>query len=195
MLAQKRKTSTQLLVLGAILTALVIILQLMGSFIHLGMFSISLVLIPIVIGAATCGTGIGAWLGFVFGIAVLLSGDAAAFLAISIPGTVITVIAKGIVCGLAAGIVYNSLEKYNRYLAVAAAAVICPVANTGVFLAGSGLFFLNALKEAASNEGQSLIYYIFFFLIGGNFLFELGSNIIFSPIIVRLINIRKKGLN
>ena len=79
------KMSTKNMVLGAILTALVILLQFMGSFIHLGPFSISLVLIPIVIGAATCGAGIGAWLGFVFGIVVLISGDAAAFLAVNVP--------------------------------------------------------------------------------------------------------------
>ena len=79
------KMSTKNLVLGAILTALVILLQFMGSFIKLGPFSISLVLIPIVIGAATCGTGVGAWLGFVFGIVVLISGDAAAFLAVNVP--------------------------------------------------------------------------------------------------------------
>ena len=39
---------TKKLVLGAILTALVIILQMMGSFIRFGMFSISLVLVPMV---------------------------------------------------------------------------------------------------------------------------------------------------
>ena len=54
------KMSTQTMVLGAVLTALVVILQLMGGFIRLGMFQISLVLLPIVIGAATCGIGVGA---------------------------------------------------------------------------------------------------------------------------------------
>lgn len=95
-----QKMSTQSLVLCAIMTALVIILQFMGAFIKLGTFSISLVLVPIVIGAAICGVGAGAWLGFVFGIVVLLSGDAAAFLAVSVPGTIITVLAKGTACGL-----------------------------------------------------------------------------------------------
>ena len=51
----KGKINTQKLVITAILTALVIVLQFMGSFIRFGMFSISLVLIPIVIGSALCG--------------------------------------------------------------------------------------------------------------------------------------------
>ena len=68
MVETKKKPSTETMILGALLTALVIILQLMGSFIRFGPFSISLVLIPIVIGAATCGTKISTWLGLVFGI-------------------------------------------------------------------------------------------------------------------------------
>ena len=131
---QRQKTSTETLVLGAILTALVVVLQMMGSFIRFGMFSISLVLVPIVIGASIGGAKLGAWLGGVFGIVVLLSGDAAAFLAINVPGTIITVMVKGIACGLVAGFVYQWLSKLDRYASVIISALVCPVVNTGVFL-------------------------------------------------------------
>ena len=77
---------------------------------------ISLVLIPIVIGAATCGPKIGAWLGFVFGIFVLISGDAAAFLSVDIFGTIVTVLLKGTLCGLAAGYVYKLGGMYLHVL-------------------------------------------------------------------------------
>ncbi len=188
-----RKQQTKRLVLGAILTALVIILQFMGSFIRFGMFSISLVLIPIVIGAATCGVKIGTWLGFVFGFTVLISGDAAAFLAIDVPGTIITVLLKGIACGLCAGLVYKALEKVNRYVAVIAAAIVCPLVNTGIFLLGCLVFFFEAIKEwGAANNFSSVVNYMFLGLVGGNFFFELGSNIILSPVIVRILNIEKK---
>ena len=40
-----------------LLTALVVVLQLLGSFIKFGTVSISLVLIPIVVGAALYGVG------------------------------------------------------------------------------------------------------------------------------------------
>ena len=187
------KMSTQTMVLGAVLTALVVILQLMGGFIRLGMFQISLVLLPIVIGAATCGIGVGAWLGFVFGMVVLLNGDAAPFLAVSVPGTIITVLAKGIACGLTAGIVYKALEKFNRYAAVIAAAIVCPIVNTGVFLLGCLVFFMNTIREWGVAEGYTnVVGYMFLGLVGGNFLVELASNIILSPAIVKLINIRKK---
>ena len=191
----KNQMSTETLALGAILTALVVVLQFMGSFIHLGMFSISLVLIPIVIGAATCGAGIGAWLGFVFGMIVLLSGDAAAFLSISPIGTVITVLLKGTLCGLAAGLVYKITEKYNCWLAVALAAVVCPLVKTGIFLLGCWAFFLDAITEWGIAAGHdSVVAYMFLGLVGGNFIFELGSNIILSPVIVRILNIEKKQI-
>jgi uncharacterized membrane protein len=187
------KMSTQTMVLGAVLTALVVILQLMGGFIRLGMFQISLVLLPIVIGAATCGIGVGAWLGFVFGMVVLLNGDAAPFLAVSVPGTIITVLAKGIACGLTAGIVYKALEKFNRYAAVIAAAIVCPIVNTGVFLLGCLVFFMNTIREWGVAEGYTnVVGYMFLGLVGGNFLVELASNIILSPAIVKLLNIKKK---
>ena len=89
----------------AIFTALVIVLQLLGSFIKFGPFSVSLTLIPIVVGAALYGSAAGAWLGFVFGVVVLVSGDAAPFLAVSVAGTVFTVLVKGALAGFIAGVV------------------------------------------------------------------------------------------
>lgn len=190
---KNKKEQTQKLVLGAILTALVIILQLMGSFIRFGPFAISLVLIPIVIGAATCGYKIGAWLGFVFGAVVLISGDATAFLTIDVFGTIVTVLLKGTLCGLAAGLVYKLLEKHNRYLAVAAAAVVCPVVNTGIFLLGCVVFFMKTIAEWGIAAGfENVAQYMFLGLAGGNFLFELATNIILSPIIVRVITYKNK---
>ncbi len=191
----RKRMTTKTLVLAAIMTALVVVLQSMGQFIRFGMFSISLVLIPIVIGAATCGVKIGAWLGFVFGMVVLIGGDAAAFLAVNIPGTILTVLLKGIACGLAAGLVYKALEGKNRYVAVVAAAIICPIVNTGVFLLGGVVFFMDTISQWGAELGYGSVgQYMFYALVGGNFLFELATNIVLSPIVVRLLNIRKKQI-
>ena len=181
------------MVFAAILTALVVILQFIGQTIRLGPFMISLVLMPIVIGAAVCGPKIGGWLGFVFGIFVLISGDAAAFLAVNVPGTVITVLLKGILCGLAAGIVYKALEEKNKALAVIVAAAVCPVVNTGVFLLGCVIFFMDTIVLWAN--GSNVIKYMFLGLVGGNFLVELAINLVFGPTIVRLVNMAEAKFN
>lgn len=189
-----KKIDTRTITGVAIFTAIVIILQFLGSFIRFGPFSISLVLIPIVVGSALYGPFAGAWLGFVFGLVVLLSGDAAAFLTVSPLGTILTVLVKGAMAGLCAGYVYKLLEKVNTYVGVIGAAVIAPVANTGIFLLGCLLFFMETITGWAEGAGfPNVGNYMIMGLAGGNFLFEMLVNIIMSPVILRLINIGKKG--
>ena len=189
----KRKgISTKNIALGAILTALVIVLQLLGQFIKFGPASISLVLIPIVIGAAICGPAISTWLGLVFGVVVLFT-DGMAFMAIHAVGTIITVLVKGALCGLVAGLVYKLFSKKNVYLAVILSAIACPIVNTGVFLLGCYLFFFDTIKEWGLSAGFTNVgEYKILGLVGLNFLLELAVNVVLSPIIVRLINIRKR---
>lgn len=192
-MSTERKKQTENLVLGAILTAIVVVLQILGGFIKFGPFSVSLVLIPIVIGAAKCGVKIGTWLGLVFGTVVLLNGDATAFFAVNVFGTVLTVLLKGAACGFAAGLTYKLLAKYNKYAAVIAAAVVCPLVNTGVFLIGCLLFFLDTIKAWGANLGfTNTVSYVFLSMVGGNFLFELVSNMILSPVILRILNFKEK---
>ena len=192
-MSNTRKLQTQKFVLGALLTALVIILQFLGAFIKLGPFSISLVLVPIVIGATLCDYKIGAWLGLVFGAVVLLSGDAAPFLVIDVFGTVLTVLLKGMLCGLVAGLAYKLLCKRNKYLAIIVAAILCPIVNTGVFLLGCKVFFMSAITEWGVAEGfNNTAKYMFVGLAGINFLAELTINILLAPIILRIVEAVKK---
>ena len=185
-------SKTQRMTLLALLTAIVVVLQLLGSFIRFGGFSISLVLVPIVLGAAMLGVGAGAWLGLVFGVTVLISGDAAGFFVISAVGTVVTVLGKGILAGLAAGAVYKLLEKKSVLAATIAAAVVCPVVNTGIFFLGCVTFFLNAISEIAAGQGQGVFEFIILVYIGGNFLFELLFNVVLAPVILRLVAVGKR---
>ena len=207
-------------------TAIVLVLQFLGGGIKFGMFSISLVLVPIVVGAAVYGWQAGAWLGFTFGVAVLLSGDAAAFLAVDVVGTVLTVLVKGTAAGLCSGLVYKLvhtlmnkhskkriqfiknnygigeccetgvyeyISRNNRYIAVIAAAVICPIVNTGIFLLGCVLFFMETVAGWGAAVGfENVASYMFLGLAGTNFLIELATNLLLSPVIVRLISYAKK---
>lgn len=192
--SQDRRQQTQILVLGAIMTAFVIVLQLLGTMTtFFGPFSTAVALIPIVLGAAMCGTAIGTWLGFVFGMVVLLSGGANLFLAFNIPGTIVTVLTKGTVCGLMAGIIYKLLSKINQYIAVFAAAIICPITNTAIFLLGCYVFFMKHADAIASNLGMEVSgMALFWALAMGNFVLELATNAILSPVILRILKFAKK---
>ena len=188
-----RRAITKNIAVTAMLTALVVALQFVGQFLRFGPFSISLVLVPIVIGGALGGWKISAWLGLVFSVIVLLT-DAGAFLAISVWGTVVTVILKGALAGLFCGITYKLLEKKNRYLAVIISALVCPIVNTGIFLLGCVVFFFETIESWGLALGfQNAIEYMFLGLVGINFLIELATNVVLAPTIVRLINVRKRA--
>lgn len=187
------KFQTERLVLISLFTALVAILAYFGGFIKIGgLASISLTLIPVVLGAAMCGPFVGAWLGGVSGAVFFLTADAAFWLGLSIHGTIITVMVKGILSGLFAGLAYTFFEKFNRYAAVLVSAIVAPVVNTGIFLLGSLIFFIDTVSAGAGAESMSVGAYLIVFFVGLNFVFELLVNMLLSPAILRIININKK---
>ena len=175
-----------------VLTALVIVLQAIGSVIRFGTFSITLVLVPIIVGAALYGWKAGAWLGFVFGVMVLVT-DAGAFLAINVPGTIITCLLKGMLAGAAAGAVFKLLESKSKLGSVIGAGIVCPVVNTGVFLLGCVLFFLDTVKQWGAGAGyENVGAYFLFGFVGLNFVIELAINLVLSAAIVRILKIVQK---
>lgn len=194
---ENARYDTRRLVTLAIFTAIVAVLQLMGVAIRFGTFAVSMVGVPVILGGALMGPVAGAWLGLVFGVTVLISGDAALFLTWDPIATVIIVLLKGSLAGLAAGALYRLLEKKNGFLAVLAAAVAYPLVNTGVFFLGCMIFFLDDCVQFAANLGISgsgpvIVMSVF---IGFNFFFELGLDLVLSGVVSRLIQIGKRSLN
>ena len=102
---------------------------------------------------------------------------------------------KGILSGLCAGLVYKLLERFNKYFAVVVSAIVCPVVNTGIFLLGSMIFFMDTVNGGAVAAGMSAGAYLIIFFVGLNFVFELVANVVVSPAILRLINIFEKKNN
>lgn len=187
--------STETLVLASLMTALVVVFQCLATYTtFFGPFSTAIGLIPIVIGAAMCGPLVGAWLGFVFALVVIFTGGANLFFMFSIHGTIITVLAKGIACGAAAGLAYMLLKEFNKTVAAIVAALVCPVVNTGIFLLGSAVFFLPFADKIADLLKMSEVGFgLFIALAFGNFIFEIGMNAALSPVIVRVIDMRRKN--
>lgn len=186
-----KNTKTQKIVGIGLFTAIIVALQLLAASIKFGPFSITLVLAPIVIGAALYGIGAGAWLGVAFGVSVLISGDSAAFMTINPAGTVVTVLLKGMLAGLVAGLIYKALEKKNKTVAVVLAGIACPIVNTGIFLAGCYLFFQEWLVSVFGTTGFATVVTG---LVSFNFAVELGINMVLASVIVRIIDIGKKQL-
>ncbi len=179
------------LVYLAILTALVCILQVISN-VTAGLLPvpITLTLVPIVMGAALCDKWSGTWLGVAFAAVVILSGASEPFLTINPFGTVVTVLLKGALAGLLAGLVYSLLEKKNRYLAIIAAGAVAPIVNTGIFILGCYVFFYDYVMSLAA--GTAMFVFVITVFAGVNFLIELGLNMLLAPTVLRLVNIKKK---
>ncbi len=187
----KTSEKTRFLTVMGILTAIVVVMQAMAIGIRLGQFSVALVIVPIVVGAALYGWKAGAWLGFVFSVVVLFT-DSAAFMTINAFGTVVTVILKGTLAGVAAAVVYRLLEKKNAWLAAIAAALAAQLVNKAIFLLGCAVFFFGTIREWAAGAGyESIVLYLFFGLTGLNFLVETPINILLSTAIVRIVDIAR----
>ena len=181
----------------ALLMAMVVVLQLVGSMIPpVGGFSISLVLIPIVIGAALYGPKTGALLGATFGVVVTINcitgadlGGQMVFQADPVI-YILVVLAKGTLAGFLSGCTYHAIKGIHAYVAMVLAAVICPVVNTGVFVICMMTFFKDVL--AAWAGGGDIIAYIFSGLLLCNFVPELIINVIFSPAGQRILHAVEK---
>lgn len=185
---------TKTMVGVGMLTALVVVLQALAVGIRFGIFNITLVLVPIVVGAALFGRWAGAWLGFIFGVVVLFT-DAGVFLAVSIPGTIVTCILKGALAGFLAGLVYKLLESKGTLPAVIAAGILTPIVNTGIFLLGCRLFFFDTIRQWAEGAGfASAGAYMIFGMVGVNFLVELAVNLVLSSAIVSIIRIGARSI-
>ena len=176
----------------AILSAIVFVLQFISLFLRFSTFSLTFVLVPIVVGVSICGIGAGAWLGFVFALAVFATGDAALFLQFNIPATIFLVFLKGILAGLAAGAVYKLLEKLNRYAAIICAAVTAPIVNTGIFFLGCELFFFEDIAAEFALQAEQVTLFIITGFIGINFIIEFAVNLILAPTVYKILEIYKK---
>ena len=197
MKTNKKFMTTKTIVLGAVMTALVIVLQSIASFLpnFFGSFSGAIALVPIIIGAALCGPYIGIWLGFVFAVVVLFTApDAHFFMTIDPFATILIVVLKGTLCGLVSATIYRLFSKINDILGAVCASIICPIVNSGTFLLGALLMLTDNITEITNGSESGLFATLAFFwaAITANFLFELGMCAVLSPVIVKLLSIRKR---
>lgn len=194
----------------ALLFALVIVLQLLGSVIKIGPLPMSFVLVPIVIGACLLGARAGAFLGGVFGVITMIMGiagiDAFSYLLFTANPVwfIIICLLKAIMAGFVSGLVYKVLGKIFGdkcvYLKTVLASVSAPIVNTGIFVVGMLLFFfetmqgLPAMFPDAFGQFESAVSLVFIGLAGLNFVGEFLVNLVLSPAMVRIIDVVNKKI-
>ena len=199
---RRRKQKQQILYLVqlALLTAVIMALHFSGVAIPAFGTKISLVLIPIALGAMLLGPAAGAILGFIYGMTVFVSlgvmhmDPFTGFLFDNTPvmaALICTV--KTTAAGFVGGWVYRVLSKKSVWLAVFVAAALVPTVNTGVFVLGCFLIY-STISEFAAGAGYSAVYFILIVCAGINYVLELAINLIFSPALERLVRLLSKKL-
>lgn len=199
---QIMKDNQRKLIYTAMFAAVVVVLQMFVS-IPVGMFTITLTLVPIMLGAILFGPASGAFLGGVFGVVVaiqVVTGAAGLlstemFLQTPIV-TVILCVLKGTLAGWASGLIYRAFAKHEKTkLGVIISAVACPIVNTGIFALGLFVFY-NALIStwAINNAFANGFTFVMVGCIGINFLVEFAVNVLLIPVALRMIKIVKRLL-
>ncbi len=179
----------------AILLAIVVLFQTVLGSIRIGVTSFSLVLIPIVLGSILISPFAGAFLGFVFGVIVLVFGitgqDAFTnFLFANHPVlTTLTCLVKGVAAGFMPGLIYGLLNKKHGFLAVCISSASAPILNTGIFVIFA---FIMSDSMSVLADGTSVVYFIMIVCVGVNFLVEFLINVLVAPSLYSVINVLNK---
>lgn len=188
----------------AMLTAIIIALQIVCTFIKFGPFSITLALAPIIVGAAIYGVGAGVYLGAVMGLVIFVTGlmglDGGAVMAMLSYGGWIGVVFTPIVCfgksmaaGAVAALVYRAISKKSSLAGVTVASVVAPVVNTGLFVLGMLTVFWGYLTESVGETGFAAVLVLFTVWIGTNFFVELAVNLVLAVAINRIVLLLSRG--
>ncbi len=174
----------------AVLVALIIVFQACASVMKIGSTPISLVLVPIVFGGMLFGVGVGAALGAIFGVVVIICGvtglDPFTFYLLGEHPlfTVILCLVKGTAAGALSAISFKLIKNKDGYLAALTASVVAPIVNSGLFILAALIMsdtvtaFMGAID--ASLLQVSPIYLIMIVIVGVNFIVELALSIICS---------------
>lgn len=184
-----------------VLLALVILLQFFGSNFKIGATTLSLVLVPVVLGGILLGPLSGGILGFAFSAVVTIMGFVGtdpftnALFSVSawgMVGTLLLIFIKGIAAGVVPSVLYKIISKKNKFWGVIVASVCAPIINTGIFIIG--MLILSDVLSATGfiTDGQTVLYFLVIGCAGVNFLIELAINAVLSPAIYRVITTIKR---
>lgn len=166
-----------------ILLALTIIFGIIGNYIQVGPVSFNLSLLPISIGAILYGPLAGLFIGIVNGIIVLLSPSTGFFLSYNLLGTILIVLVKTGLAGLASGFLFKLLKKSNFVVAIILSCIIVPIINTLIFGLGCFTLFSGFVFDGVENA----FVYFCLVLVGWNFIFEISASAILSPTVVTVV--------
>ncbi len=157
-------------------------------------FEITLIVIPVTVGAIILGPGAGALLGGVFGITSFIqcfgmSAPGAALLAINPIGTFILCLIPRILMGWLTGICFVGLKKIDktRGISYAVTSLVGPILNTIFFVATLIIIFYSADFVNAFKANNVYTYLVGF--VGINGLVEAGISFVLGTAVSKTVDV------
>ena len=176
------------LVLAAIFIALILLMSFTPlGYLRVGVLSITLIPIPVIIGAIVLGPAYGALFGLVFGLtsfAQCFMGDAFGALLVSVSpiGAFIMCVVTRVFVGLVPGLLFRLLTKnplHGRSVAAFVSALSGPLTNTVLFLGMLGLLFDNTVLKDMRGETPLLLFLVL--TAGINAVIEMLASAVIAP--------------
>lgn len=163
-----RTNRTVMLVETAMLTAIVLVMSFTPiGYLRIGGLELTLIMVPVIIGAVTQGPAVAAFLGGVFGITSFMqcfmgSALGTVLVSISIPRTFVVCVVSRVFAGLFCGLLFSACRKQDRRggWSFAVAGVSGSLFNTVFFLGLLALLFWNVqftAEQAASLGGVDTV--------------------------------------
>jgi len=193
-------SETRKLTYFAILTALTLVLQLVGNQVKIGIVTLNFSLIPIVLCAILLGVWYGTALGAITGLIILLNNgilgaDGFTNVLFGVQPVVIifVCILKTALAGALSALIFKWMYKVNKYVGTFLAAGIVPVINTLIFVLGMLLIVPSLVSVGFIAEGANAFTTIIVGFVGLNFVFEFAVNLIVAPAIFRVVTVIDKS--
>lgn len=169
----------------SVLVAIIFVLTYISTFVKFGPFSITLSLVPIVIGSCLYGTVGACVVGSAFSLAIYLIDPTATYLmSLSFFSSLVVIWFRALAVGLVCTLGYRLLSRKNETVAVIFSSILCPIANTGFFLLGMFVCYRPILEELS---GSSAVLKIIISMTGLNFIIEMAVNVLLSTAVSRIM--------
>ena len=195
----KRLTNLQRMVFIAVLAAIIVFLMLTNlGYIPTGFgFTITILMIPVAIGAILLGPAAGAALGAVFGLTSLatcflgMDPFGVALLAISPWKTALVCIVPRVLVGFLCGWIFRALRRVDKtkIISYGVASVSAALLNTALFLTGIWLDFGSDPAVTQYTGGSSNLFIVIGVLGGINAIVEAVACLVLGTAIAKTLDV------
>jgi uncharacterized membrane protein len=191
------RISTTYLVELSLLVAIIILMAFTPiGYIKVFTFEITLIVIPVAVGAITLGPKAGAILGGAFGITSFiqcfgLSAMGTILLSINPLGTFVTCVITRILVGWFTGLIYTALKKTKaKDASILISSLCCPLLNTLLYMSSLIVFFYNTeyIQNIAYGLGTTTPLTFVIIAVGINGLVEAAATFVVGGAISQGLN-------